>query len=119
VTPAPAPGNQVIVIATVLVAQMAKETHSFRGEVRKLLVHPAHRRGGLGRRMMQAAERLAREDMGLEVLTLDTATRTGAREFYRRQGWTEWGVCPDYARGADGRKGECSFFVKMLVKDEM
>jgi GNAT superfamily N-acetyltransferase len=106
------------VVATVLVAKMAKETHSFRGEVRKLLVHPGHRRGGLGRRMMEAVEKVAREEMGLEVLTLDTATRTPAREFYKRLGWKEWGICPDYARGADGTKGDCSFFVKMLKVKE-
>lgn len=102
------------VIATVQVIQMAKETHTFRGEVRKLLVHPAHRRGGLGLLMMQAAERAARDEMGLEVLVLDTASETAAREFYKRTGWTEWGVCPSYAKFADGRKADCSFFVKML-----
>lgn len=101
--------------ATVQVVKMAKETHLFRGEVRKLLVHPRHRRAGLGRRMMDAAEAVAREQMGIEVLVLDTASDTPARAFYSNTGWLEWGVCPDYAMFADGRKAECSFFVKKLV----
>lgn len=102
------------IIATVQIARIPKETHDYRGEIRKLLVHPAHRRGGIGRRLMEAAERVAREDLGLEMLVLDTATATPARAFYLRTGWREWGICPEYARYADGRKAECSFFVKML-----
>ncbi|KJZ77122.1 hypothetical protein HIM_03443 [Hirsutella minnesotensis 3608] len=102
------------VVATAQIVRMLKETHSHRGEVRKLLVHPAHRRGGLGRLMMTAAEEHARVNLGLEMLVLDTATQTPAREFYLKTTWTEWGRCPDYAKYADGAKGECSFFVKML-----
>lgn len=94
---------------------MVKETHSYKGEVRKLLVHPAHRRGGLGRRMMLKAEELSKSMLDLEMLVLDTATRTPARDFYIRLGWKEWGICPEYAKFADGRKADCSFFVKMLT----
>ncbi len=101
-------------VATVQVVRMVKETHLFRGEIRKLLVHPDHRRSGLGKSMMDAAEAVAKDQMSLEVLVLDTAKDTPAREFYKRTGWTEWGICPDYAMYADGRKAECSFFVKKL-----
>ena len=96
------------------VGLIPKATHSHRGEVRKLLVHPAHRGRGLGRRMMEVAERAAREELGLEMLCLDTAQDTPAREFYLRLGWTEWGVCPSYACCADGTKSDCSFFVMFM-----
>ncbi|KAH6976733.1 acyl-CoA N-acyltransferase [Ilyonectria destructans] len=102
------------VIATVQIARNPRETHAYKGEIRKLLVHPAHRRNGLGKRLMHAAEKVAKEDIGLEMLVLDTATETPARDFYARTGWTEWGICPGYAKFADGRKARCSFFVKML-----
>jgi GNAT superfamily N-acetyltransferase len=102
------------VLATIQIARMHKETHNYKGEIGKLLVHPDHRRYGLGKRLVEEAERFARDDLGLEMLLLDTATDTPARHFYARLGWTEWGLCPDYARFADGRKGDCTFFYKRL-----
>ncbi|KAI1195348.1 acyl-CoA N-acyltransferase [Nemania serpens] len=102
------------VVATVLIARALKQTHLYKGEVRKLLVHPDFRRHGLGRTMMAAAERTAREELGLELLLLDTATALPARLFYLKTGWTEWGTCPDYAMDAAGTKHECSFFFKRL-----
>lgn len=106
--------DPLLVVATVQIARYGKETHSYKGEIRKLLVHPAYRRGGLGRRLMEVAEKVAAEDLGLEMLVLDTALETPARQLYQRLGWTEWGVCPEYAKFADGRKADCSFFVKKL-----
>ena len=103
-----------VVVATTQVGRMVKETHQYKGEIRKLLVHPSCRRAGVGKRMMDEAERVAKVDLGLDMLVLDTATETPARDFYARTGWTEWGVCPDYAKFADGRKADCSFFCKML-----
>lgn len=102
------------VLATAQIACIPKETHAHRGEVRKLLVHPSRRRSGLGRVMMGAAEKTARDVLGLEMLVLDTASETPARNFYLQTGWREWGVCPEYAKFADGKKGDCSFFVKTL-----
>ncbi|KAK5996716.1 hypothetical protein PT974_02056 [Cladobotryum mycophilum] len=102
------------VLATAQLGLMPKETHSYKGEIRKLLVHPTYRRHGFGKLMMAELERLAREDLALDLLVLDTAKETPAREFYVRTGWTEWGVCPDYAKSADGKKHACCFFVKRL-----
>lgn len=101
-------------IATAQIFRILKETHDYRGEVRKFLVSPLARRSGLGRRMAAEVERVAREEMGLDMLTLDTATATPARSFYQRLGWTEWGLCPGYAKAADGVRHDCSFFYKML-----
>jgi ribosomal protein S18 acetylase RimI-like enzyme len=103
------------VIGTVQVATIPKQTHAHRGEIRKLLIHPDHRGRGLGRRLMESAERASRDTLKLDILVLDTATETAALEFYRRTGWTEWGTCPDYACFADGRKGSATFFYKQLA----
>ncbi|KAI0431233.1 acyl-CoA N-acyltransferase [Xylaria sp. FL1042] len=102
------------VIATVVIARALKQTHAYKGEIRKLLVHPDVRRGGLGRAMMEEAERVAREELAIEMLVLDTATATPARLFYLKTGWTEWGICPGYAMDAAGNKHDCSFFFKRL-----
>ncbi|PTB67730.1 acyl-CoA N-acyltransferase [Trichoderma citrinoviride] len=111
---ATAPGSDQV-IATVQLARMSKETHAFKGEVRKLMVHPDYRRHGLGRRMMDEVERVAKEEFGMEMLLLDTSKETPARQFYLRTGWTEWGICPDYAKSSSGHKHDCCFFCKSLA----
>ncbi|PNP38862.1 hypothetical protein TGAMA5MH_09086 [Trichoderma gamsii] len=103
------------VVATVQLARMPKETHTFKGEIRKLMVHPDYRRHGLGKWMMDEVERVAREEFALEMLLLDTSKETPAREFYLKTGWTEWGICPNYAKSSSGVKHDCCFFVKDLV----
>ncbi|KAL7921874.1 acyl-CoA N-acyltransferase [Trichoderma austrokoningii] len=103
------------VVATVQLARMPKESHTFKGEVRKLMVHPDYRRHGLGKWMMKEVERIAREEFALEMLLLDTSKETPAREFYLKTGWTEWGICPKYAKSSSGKKHDCCFFVKDLV----
>ncbi|KAL7912522.1 acyl-CoA N-acyltransferase [Trichoderma velutinum] len=111
---ATAPGSDKVV-ATVQLGRMPKETHSYKGEIRKLMVHPDFRRHGLGRRMMDEIEKVAKEEFALELLLLDTSKETPARQFYLRTGWTEWGICPDYAKSSSGHKHDCCFFVKSLV----
>jgi GNAT superfamily N-acetyltransferase len=111
---ATAPGSDKVV-ATVQLARMPKETHTFKGEIRKLMVHPDYRRHGLGKWMMDEVEKVAREEFALELLLLDTSKETPARQFYLRTGWTEWGICPGYAKSSNGVKHDCCFFVKSLV----
>jgi GNAT superfamily N-acetyltransferase len=58
-------------------------------EIKRLWVAPAARGLGLGRRLMDAAERAARE-LGIAVLRLDTNSALAeAGQLYRRSGWTE------------------------------
>lgn len=103
-------------LGTAQVASIQKATHSYRGEVRKVLVSTKARGLGLGRKLMAELERVACEDMSLEILTLDTSTKTPARGFYQRLGWTEWGTCPDYSFSADGiQKLDATFFYKKLA----
>jgi GNAT superfamily N-acetyltransferase len=108
------PDDALSVIATIQIARHPKATHAYKGEIRKLLVHSNYRRHGLGRRLMSEIERIGKEDMGLEMIILDTAIETAARDFYISLGWTQWGICPKYAKFADGRKADCIFFYKEL-----
>lgn len=103
------------VLATVQLVTVLKATHRHRGEVTKLLVRPSAQRRGLGRLMMDHVESFAREEMGTQLLTLDTETATPARAFYSNTGWIEWGTCPDYAAFADGTLGSATFFRKHLT----
>lgn len=62
---------------------------------------------------MQHVEEVARE-MGKQVLVLDTAMRSSARDMYRALGWEEWGTCKDYASWPDGSRCDATFFRKEL-----
>ncbi|KAK2063664.1 acyl-CoA N-acyltransferase [Colletotrichum caudatum] len=102
------------VIGTFQLATQTKETHAHKAEVRKLLVAAGERGHGLGRMLMATAERFASETLGKTLLLLDTTTESPARAFYLRLGYTEWGVCPNYAGSAIGELHDVSFFHKIL-----
>ena len=85
-----------------------------RGEVAKLMVHPDHRRRGIGRRLMQRLETVARDD-GRWLLVLDTREGDPSNELYRSLGYHEVGRIPRYARSADGRLEATVFYYKELT----
>ncbi len=68
-----------------------------RAEVRKLLVHPAHRRRGIARALMLALEERARlRDRCL--ITLDTRTGDPSEPLYTSLGFETSGIIPGYCR---------------------
>jgi ribosomal protein S18 acetylase RimI-like enzyme len=68
-----------------------------RAEVRKLLVHPDFRRQSIGKALMAALERQARE-LGRSLLTLDTRTGDKAEALYASLGYRTAGIIPGYCR---------------------
>ena len=84
-----------------------------RAELTKLMVHSSARRQGLGARLLAEAEELARE-RGRWLLVLDTVPGSDAERLYRRQGWVEVGVIPDFARLPDGDPAPTVVFYKRL-----
>ncbi|KAF4432124.1 hypothetical protein F53441_13843 [Fusarium austroafricanum] len=103
-----------VTIGTIQLVTHPKETHAHKVEVGKLLISEKERSHGLGRRLVEVSERFAREKLGKTMVLLDTATNTPARGFYLKLGYTEWGICPQYAESADGNLHDCSFFYKFL-----
>jgi ribosomal protein S18 acetylase RimI-like enzyme len=95
----------------VQVQRAAMPNGQHRGEVMKLMVHRRFRGRGLAKLLMDAVTDEARQ-MGLELLVLDTARGDVAEGMYRRLGWTEAGVIPGYARGADGALHDTVFFYR-------
>jgi GNAT superfamily N-acetyltransferase len=67
-----------------------------RAEVRKLLVHPDHRRQGIAAGLMAAVEAEAAA-VQRTLLTLDTVTGGHAEVLYRSVGYLIAGVIPGYA----------------------
>ena len=68
-----------------------------RAEIAKLLVHPDHRRRGLGRALMAAAEAEARR-LGRTLLTLDTRSGDPSEALYLGLGFRIAGVIPGWCR---------------------
>lgn len=68
-----------------------------RAEIAKLLVHPAHRRRGVARALMAAAETKARR-MARTLLTLDTRSGDPSETLYIGLGFQVAGVIPGWCR---------------------
>ena len=109
VLPAVARGSRLLLVAQLDGAiagavQLDWDTppnQAHRAEVRKLLVHPAFRRRGLARQLMQAVEDRARA-LPRQLLTLDTRTHDHAEPLYRSLGYKTAGVIPGYALAPEG-----------------
>jgi ribosomal protein S18 acetylase RimI-like enzyme len=84
-----------------------------RGEIAKVLVHPAARRRGIARRLMLAAEALAAAE-GKRTLVLDTAG-TEAEQLYLGLGWRVAGIVPNYALSIHGVPERTIFMFKELA----
>ncbi len=99
-------------VGTVQVLLAMPENQPHRGELQKMLVHPAARRHGLGRRLLAAAEDAAAR-AGRTLLTLDTAS-TAAEALYRAGGWIVVGDVPEFALNPDGTACDTRFFYRRL-----
>ena len=83
-----------------------------RGDIKKLLVHRAARKHGLGAALMDRAEREAKA-RGRSLLVLDTASGDAER-LYQRGGWQRVGVVPHYAMWPGGGFCDTTFFWKRI-----
>ncbi|GAA3308678.1 GNAT family N-acetyltransferase [Streptomyces cinereospinus] len=89
------------VAGTVSLAFPDKPNSRHRAELVKLMVHRRARGRGLGRRLLDTAERAA-VAAGVTLLHLDTETDSPAEQLYRTAGWTRLGAIPGYAASPAG-----------------
>jgi acetyltransferase len=92
-------GDRIDGVVMLMPAWAPNQAH--KADVAKLLVHRRARGHGLARRLMTALTDHARA-MGFRLLVLDTRRGDSAEQLYRKLGWTEAGVIPDYAIFGDG-----------------
>ena len=102
-----------VLVGTVSLLLDLPENQLHRADVQKLLVLPTARRRGIAGRLLRAAEEATRA-AGRTVLALDTRVGDGADALYRRAGWTEVGVIPDFTRTADGTPESTVIFYKAI-----
>lgn len=101
------------VVGSVLLMRSQDPNSPHRAEIGKVIVLRSHRRRGIARALMDAAEDRARRD-GRWLLLLDTVTGSAAEALYRATGWTAFGVVPDHALLPDGTLSATTFFWKDL-----
>jgi GNAT superfamily N-acetyltransferase len=100
-------------VGTVQAAMGQMPNGRHRAEVKKLLVHRKARGQGVGRLLLETAERGAAA-AGATMLMLDTETGSPAEFLYRRAGWVEIGVMPLHSATPDGELKATTFFYKQL-----
>ena len=93
--------GELIVAWCVLAANDSPPRQGWRN-VRHVQVDPDCQRGGVGGRLLNAVEAVARGVLNLEALSLKARTGTGAEDFYRRHGFVEVGRLPAAVKVAEG-----------------
>jgi ribosomal protein S18 acetylase RimI-like enzyme len=101
-------------VGTVQLGLETRRNGLHRAEIAKLMVHTGSRRGGVGRRLMEEAERQARE-AGRSTLVLDTRKGDPAERLYRKLGFRVAGHIPRYAVSADGTPHTTVIMYKILA----
>jgi GNAT superfamily N-acetyltransferase len=86
-----------------------------RADIKKMLVHRFARGRGIGAPLMARAEQEARRH-GRWLLVLDTVPGENGHRVYKRAGWTQSGIIPDYALFPDGRLCDTAVIWKRLER---
>jgi GNAT superfamily N-acetyltransferase len=100
-------------IGTTLLSYPKAPNQPHRADIAKVLVRRSARRAGVATALMSAAEEHAR-NAGRTLLLLDTETGGDAEHLYRRLGWTEAGIVPDYFLRHDGTPWPTTFYWKRV-----
>ena len=108
-----AQNEQGEIIGSVQVVLLQPENQPHRADISKMIVHRGARKKGIAAALMVAAEAEALRE-GKTVLVLDTASDE-AKRTYRKLGWQECGVIPDYALLPGGELCATTYFYKRLA----
>ena len=108
-----AQSEQGEIVGTVQVVLAQPENQPHRADISKIIVHRSARKQGIATALMVAVETEALRE-GKTVLVLDTASDEAER-VYRKLGWLECGVIPDFALLPGGALCATTYFYKRLV----
>jgi GNAT superfamily N-acetyltransferase len=90
------------IVGTVQLGLDTPPNQPHRADIKKTLVHRSARGRGIAAALMAQVEQEARRH-GRWLLVLDTVPGENGHRVYKRAGWTETGIIPDYALFPDGR----------------
>ena len=108
-----AQSEQGDIVGSVQVVLAQPENQPHRADISKMIVHRTARKQGIAAALMVAAEAHALRE-GKTVLVLDTASDAEDR-VYRKLGWLECGVIPDFALLPGGGLCATTYFYKRLA----
>ena len=108
-----AQNEQSEIIGSVQVVLAQPENQPHRADISKMIVHRSARKQGIAAALMETAEAEALRE-GKTVLVLDTAS-DDAERVYRKLGWQECGVIPDYALLPGGELCATTYFYKRIA----
>ncbi|MGD8106696.1 N-acetyltransferase family protein [Pantoea sp. FN0302] len=106
--------QQQQIVATVMVLWNMMPNGRHRAEISKLLVHPAARRQGIARELMERAEQLVKQ-AGRSLMVLDTRSGDIASLLYLSLGWEVAGAIPYYAQSTEGAMDATTVMYKRLA----
>jgi ribosomal protein S18 acetylase RimI-like enzyme len=101
--------NQIV--GSVQLHLCSKMNGGHRAEIAKLMTHPNYRRNGIGRLLMQKAEKSARQE-DRSLLVLDTREGDPSNDLYTSIGFIQAGRIPNYAKSASGELHATIFYYK-------
>jgi GNAT superfamily N-acetyltransferase len=103
------------IVGTVQLGLDTPPNQPHRADIKKMLVHRSARNHGIGAALMARAEEEARRN-GRWLLVLDTVPGENGHRVYKRAGWTQTGIIPDYALFPDGRLCDTMVMWKRLER---
>jgi GNAT superfamily N-acetyltransferase len=103
------------IVGTVQLGLDTPPNQPHRADIKKMLVHRSARGRGIGAALMVEVEKEARR-RGRWLLVLDTVPGENGHRLYRRQGWQQTGIVPDYALFPDGRLCDTAIMWKRLAR---
>lgn len=114
-------GNRALVVAdtgsryvgTAMVVFAHQQNSQHRADVAKMIVHRSHQRRGIGSRLLDAIDDVARAN-GRTLLMLDTETDSAGEHLYATNGWVRFGIVPGHAHSPSGELKPTSFFYKVV-----
>ncbi|MGE7881849.1 N-acetyltransferase family protein [Bacillus sp. NPDC094077] len=92
---------------------VTKPNGSHRAEICKLMTHPNLRRNGIGRSLMQKAEKRAKQE-NRSLLVLDTREEDPSNRLYKSLNYQEVGKIPCYAISPNGELDATIIYYKMI-----
>ncbi|WP_244443193.1 GNAT family N-acetyltransferase [Bradyrhizobium sp. Ai1a-2] len=101
------------IVGTVQLGLDTPPNQPHRADLKKMLVHRSARGHGIGAGLMAQIEVEAIR-RGRWLLVLDTVPGENGYRLYKRAGWTESGIIPNYALFPDGRLCDTAVFWKRL-----
>ncbi|HZS82833.1 MAG TPA: GNAT family N-acetyltransferase [Stellaceae bacterium] len=102
------------IVGAVQLGFTTRQNGRHRAEMQKLLVRKSHRRRGLARQLIAAAEDLAAK-RGIRLITLDTRLGDEAEVLYQKLDYTRAGIIPDYISDGHGHFHATALYYKLLA----